>query len=99
MPEGNDKKFIGNTLRESASRGYQQGKTRLGDKIVRAEAKAGNKKTAEKRDTFSGDIRIRDKRQPENQEQLQKLKNRDWKTFRDHKHWGENHVNSHRRRP
>ena len=53
------KKFIGSKLRESGSRGYQQGETRLGDKRDRTEDGARKRKTSEKRDIFSGDIRTR----------------------------------------
>ena len=62
----------------------------------RLELGAGNRKTAKKRDTFSGKFRTRDRQKYEGQEQLQHLENGDWKTFRNHKDWGENHFNNHR---
>ena len=100
MPaRGNDNNFIENKPRESGSRGYQQVEIRLGDKRVRTEAEAANRKTAEKRGICSGSTRTRDRRQPESQEQLQHLEKGDWKTLRDYKDWGEYHVNNHRRWP
>ena len=94
---GKDKRLIWNKLRESGSRRYQPEETRLDEKRDRTEV--GNRKTAEKRDIFSGGTRTRDRRQPENQEQLQHLENGDWKTLRDRKGWGKVHVNNHRRWP
>ena len=94
---GNDKVSL--EIKPDKTRGYQQREKRLGDKRDRTEAEAGNRKTAEKRDNFSGDIRTRVRRQPGSQEQLQHAENGDCKTLWDHKDWGENHVNNHHRRP
>ena len=40
-------------------------------------------------------IRTRDRREFDEQEQLQHLENDDWKTIWHHKNWGNNHVKNH----
>ena len=99
MPRGSSKKFTGDKPRESGSRGYYQSETRVGDKEDQTKSEAGNRKTAKKTDAFSGKVRTRHSRKSKGQEQLHHLENRNWKTLRDKKDWGENHLSNHHRRP
>ena len=94
---GKEIRLNGNKTRESGSRGYQQGETKFGDKRDRTVAEVRNRKTADKRDFFSGGTRTRDRRQPESEEQLQHLENGNLKSLRDHKDLCEDQVNNHHR--